>query len=122
MKTNIKQAYSIRLYNKALNLFKSLGFEGVIWIAALLYLALFNDPFHHHFTVCPFANFGFEHCPGCGLGNSISLFFHGYFIESFSTHVLGIPALLIILYRVFSLIRFNKRYIKSPSKSRSSYA
>lgn len=122
MKTNIKQAYSIRFYNKALNLFKSLGLEGVIWIAALLYLALFNDPFHQHFTVCPFANLGFEHCPGCGLGNSISLFFRGYFIESFNTHVLGIPALLIILYRVFSLIRFNKRYIKSPSKSRSSYA
>ncbi|HQF43540.1 MAG TPA: DUF2752 domain-containing protein [Ignavibacteriaceae bacterium] len=122
MKTIIKKEYLITLFRKFINQFKLLGFEGLIWISALIYLALFNDPFHQHFTICPLANLGFEHCPGCGLGNSISLFFHGYFIESFKAHILGIPAILIILYRVFSLIHINKRSIISSSKSRSSYA
>jgi hypothetical protein len=84
-----------------------IGFEGFIWIAALFYFAFFVNPFETHFTICPLANAGFEHCPGCGLGNSISLFFHGYFTESFNTHILGIPALLIIIHRIYSIFKFN---------------
>lgn len=84
-----------------------IGLEGFIWISTLFYFAFFVNPFETHFTICPLSNAGFEHCPGCGLGNSISLFFHGYFIESFKTHILGIPALLIILNRVFAIINFN---------------
>jgi Protein of unknown function (DUF2752) len=90
-----------------------IGLEGIIWITALIYLALFVNPFETHFTICPLANAGFEHCPGCGLGNSISLFFHGYFKESFNTHVLGIPALFIILHRIYSIIRFNFKKVKT---------
>ncbi len=122
MMTKTKKHLPINFFYKALNSVKLIGFEAGLWIAALLYLAFFNDPFNQHFTICPFANLGFEHCPGCGLGNSISLFFHGYFIESFHAHILGLPAVLIILYRVFSLIHFQNKSIKSTSKSRSSYA
>ncbi len=90
-----------------------IGFEGFIWISALFYLAFFVNPFETHFTICPLANAGFEHCPGCGLGNSISLFFHGYFVESWNTHVLGIPAILIIIHRIYSIIKFNLKKVNT---------
>ncbi|MCU0344012.1 MAG: DUF2752 domain-containing protein [Ignavibacterium sp.] len=95
------------------NYVRLIGFEGFIWIAALFYLAFFVNPFETHFTICPLANAGFEHCPGCGLGNSISLFFHGYFVESWNTHVLGIPAILIIIHRIYSIIKFNLKKVNT---------
>lgn len=110
------------LSNKTVRIFKLLGLESLIWISALSYLAFFNDPFQHHFTICPLSNAGFDYCPGCGLGNSISLFFNGHFVESFNSHILGIPAIIIITFRIFSLIHFNLNSIKSKSQSRSSYA
>lgn len=95
------------LSSKILGYIRLIGVEGFIWIAALIYFTFFVNPFETHFTICPLSNLGFEHCPGCGLGNSITLFFHGYFIESFNTHILGIPALLIIIHRIYSIIKFN---------------
>ncbi|WP_240618525.1 DUF2752 domain-containing protein [Pedobacter yonginense] len=65
---------------------------------------------YHHFTLCPLANLGFENwCPGCGLGRSISHILHGEFSNSFSEHWFGLPALLIILYRIYTLT-YNKNY------------
>lgn len=105
--TNNKPIDSENLFSRIFNFFKLFNFEGFIWIAAIIYLAFFVNPYEAHFTICPLSNLGFEHCPGCGLGNSISLIFHGYFIESFKTHILGIPALLIIFHRIYSIIKFN---------------
>ncbi len=90
-----------------------IGLEGFIWISALIYFAFFVNPFETHFTICPLANAGFEHCPGCGLGNSISFFFHGYFTESLNTHILGIPTLFIIFHRIYSIIKFNLKKVKT---------
>lgn len=95
---------------------KLIGLEGFVWISALLYLAFFNDPFKSHFTICPLSNAGFEHCPGCGLGNSVSFLFNGYFSESFDTHLLGIPAIIIIVYHVYSIIKFNRNKVKLTTK------
>ena len=120
--TLLKSEDDKNLVNKIKSFAKLIGLESVIWISSLIYLAFFNDPFHKHFTICPLSNAGFEYCPGCGLGNSISLFFNGYFVESFNAHFLGIPAVLIIIYRILSLIKFNRKKIKSSSQSRSSYA
>jgi hypothetical protein len=50
---------------------------------------------------------GFKFCPGCGLGHSISYLFHGDIQESFSTHPLGIFAVIIILCRIYNLFRLN---------------
>ncbi|MBK7630716.1 MAG: DUF2752 domain-containing protein [Ignavibacteriales bacterium] len=83
------------------------GFEGFIWISTLLYLGFFVNPNAVHFTICPLSNLGFEHCPGCGLGNSIALIFRGQFSQSFDNHFLGIPALLIILHRIYTIMFFN---------------
>lgn len=86
---------------------KMLGFEGFVWISALAYLGFFYNPVEAHFTICPLSNFGFDDCPGCGLGRSISLLFSGHFKESFNTHILGIPAVLILIYRIIKIVKTN---------------
>jgi len=47
---------------------------------------------------------GITWCPGCGLGHSIAFLLHGDLRNSFHAHWLGVPALIIILYRIFDLI------------------
>lgn len=87
--------------------FDLIGFEALIWITGLIYLAFLSPVDQTHFTICPLANAGFEYCPGCGLGHSITQFFHGKFIQSFNTHPLGFFALIIIIYRTFTIIKNN---------------
>ncbi|MFD2585043.1 DUF2752 domain-containing protein [Pedobacter vanadiisoli] len=90
---------------------KSFPLELFFWLTALVLLATANGH-EHHFTLCPLASLGFEDwCPGCGIGRSISHILHGRFTESFSEHWFGFPALLIIVYRVYTLIK-NKRKFK----------
>ncbi|WP_317163649.1 DUF2752 domain-containing protein [Mucilaginibacter aquatilis] len=43
---------------------------------------------------------GVNWCPGCGIGHSISWLLHGNIQQSFKAHWLGIPALLVIIYRI----------------------
>uniref|UniRef100_A0A832G7X0 DUF2752 domain-containing protein n=1 Tax=Ignavibacterium album TaxID=591197 RepID=A0A832G7X0_9BACT len=95
------------IYSKLSLIYKLLGIEGIIWIVSLTYLASLTNSNHQHFTICPLSNLGFEHCPGCGLGKSISMILHGNIFESFDFHLLGIPALIIIIFRIFQLIKIN---------------
>lgn len=48
---------------------------------------------------------GISWCPGCGLGHSIAYLFRGDLRNSFHEHWLGVPAVFIILYRIYSLAR-----------------
>jgi hypothetical protein len=77
-------------------------FELTFWIAALLSLAFSNPAGPAHYSLCPFKALGIW-CPGCGLGHSISWLFHGDLTNSWHAHWLGIPALLLILYRIYVL-------------------
>ncbi|MGQ9643256.1 MAG: DUF2752 domain-containing protein [Ignavibacterium sp.] len=95
------------IHSKLSDVYKLLGVEGIVWIVALIYLASLTDPNQQHFTICPLSNLGFEHCPGCGLGKSISMILHGNIFDSFDFHLLGIPALIIILFRISQLIKIN---------------
>jgi hypothetical protein len=90
-------------------------FELVFWVAGLIALAITNPTEQAHFTLCPLKLLGFTWCPGCGLGHSISFLFHGDIKSSFHAHWLGIPALMIILYRIYVLGRM--RLTSAPSKS-----
>lgn len=90
--------------------------ELVFWILALLLLATasLNE---HHFTMCPLANLGLDWCPGCGLGRSITAIFNGDLTRSMQYHWFGIPAVLIILYRLYELgkkliYHSNNNYLK----------
>lgn len=90
-------------------LFVRRNLEAFVWIGALIVLA-FSDPMASHYSLCPLHNMGFDWCPGCGLGHSISWLFRGQIEQSFYAHPLGIPALIIILFRIFSIFRKNRSY------------
>jgi len=93
---------------KRLKIFlKTFSIEGYIWIIALLILAIINIE-STHFTLCPFSNLGIDFCPGCGLGRSIHHFIHLDFIKSFNVHPLGGAALLILIYRIFTLAKSTR--------------
>jgi len=105
---NVK-SLSRRLLSKAGKLWSLIGFEASTWILGLFYLLLIHIPGESHFTICPLSNLGFEFCHGCGLGNSISYIFRGDFITSFHSHPLGIFALLVIAFRIITIIKNNRR-------------
>lgn len=85
-------------------------FEALIWLTGLVLLASV-PPEAAHFSICPIANLGFDFCPGCGLGRSVSLLFHGRLAESFSAHPFGIFAVIVLTYRIFNLTRgYLKQY------------
>jgi len=99
-------------------------FELTFWIAALIALGMSDPTMASHYTLCPLKLMGITWCPGCGLGHSIAFLLHGDVRNSFHAHWLGIPALLIILYRIVDLVRqrtadFND-YADSADFSRKS--
>jgi hypothetical protein len=81
---------------------RTIPVEAIIWTIALIGLALYT-PGTSHFSLCPLSNLGFHSCPGCGLGRSISYFFHGQFACSWATHPFGVFAIVILSYRIISL-------------------
>lgn len=86
--------------------------EALMWLSSLIYLYLICPYEIQHFTFCPYKNLGIEFCPGCGIGKSISFLYYFDFISSFQTHPLGIFAFVILVYRIFRLIKqkyFNKK-------------
>lgn len=93
-------------------IYRYLGLEGFIWLTALVCLAFFVNPNEMHFSFCPLSNAGFDHCPGCGLGRSISLLLNGKILQSIETHILAIPAILFLFVRIISLIKFNSNLNK----------
>lgn len=89
-------------------LLKKLPWEALIWITGLLMLALYDPGEQDHIAICPLSLLGFEHCPGCGLGRSISLLFHGEWYQSFITHPLGFFAVIILSLRIINLLKNHK--------------
>jgi hypothetical protein len=95
--------------------------EAFIWGTGLLYLAIFNFEYSH-FSVCPLKLLGFEHCPGCGLGLSVHYLFRFSFSQSIKAHPLGPAALIIILFRIFTLqknaisVLINKNKLGEPDE------
>jgi hypothetical protein len=100
---------SLNLFSKVKKVWAITGLEASFWIFGLFFLVFINSPETPHLTICPVSNLGFEFCPGCGLGNSISYLFRGNFEASIQSHPLGIVAFLTISYRIISLIKNNRR-------------
>ncbi len=85
------------------NLLQYVDREAAIWAAALIVLALGNPNSDFHFTIFwPYYVWGIK-SPGYGLGHSISYLFRGDVISAIESHILGIPAIAIILWRVATL-------------------
>lgn len=93
----------------------SKNFEALLWLSGLIYLFNINPYADGHLTLCGFKLLGFDNCPGCGLGKSISLFFNGDVQGSVDMHPLGIVALVLILYRIISLLLKNIMTNKSEA-------
>ncbi|MCF6271040.1 MAG: DUF2752 domain-containing protein [Melioribacteraceae bacterium] len=89
---------------------KRIDFEALFWLTAFAYLAFINPYAPKHLDFCLLSLVGIDTCPGCGLGKSISMIFHGDFAGSFNAHPLGIPAILLISKRIYKLIK-NKIYL-----------
>nr|WP_121269976.1 DUF2752 domain-containing protein [Pedobacter schmidteae] len=100
-----------------MNRWKHLPFELFFWITALVLLGTADVSGHEtHFTLCPLANMGFKWCPGCGIGHAIAHLLQGDVAASIKAHWFGIPALLIISYRIVTLIKMNWKKIKIKNK------
>ena len=81
--------------------------ELLCWSAALI--VLFFMPVNvSERSLCVFRLIGFDSCPGCGLGHAIHYALHLQFGQSFHEHILGVPAVLIILNRIKHL-SFSKK-------------
>lgn len=86
-------------------MFAKIPLEAVLWVMVLLWLGISEPPFGQDFTLCPLNNLGITNCPGCGLGRSISYALHGRLGESLHAHVLGIPAIVVLMLRSISLLK-----------------
>ena len=95
--------------------------ELLVWIAAFISLAMAEPAAHPgevHFTFCPLANMGLHWCPGCGLGRAMTLIFHGSIRDSLDYHWLGIPAVLIISYRIVTLLQYERKKLMTNRKEK----
>ena len=83
-----------------------LHFEWLALAAGIILMSLI-DPEAEGFSLCMFNFLGIEFCPGEGFGRSVALLFRGQFLESFTMHPLGLPGILIMLHRIFTVINRN---------------
>jgi Protein of unknown function (DUF2752) len=84
--------------------------EAFLWIAALGALACSNPAALSDYSLCPLKNIGFAHCPGCNIGHAIAFLLHGQIHQSIAMHWLGIPAVLILTYRIITLLHSSFHY------------
>jgi hypothetical protein len=84
-----------------------LHFEWFVLAAGLFAMALLN-PVSDSASLCVFRAFGFEFCPGCGLGRSVAYVFRGDIIASLQMHPAGIPAVFVIAGRIGSIFKRNR--------------
>ncbi|MFA6455903.1 MAG: DUF2752 domain-containing protein [Bacteroidota bacterium] len=99
-KTIVSQHEAVTTMKKVLQKY----FELILWIVALLFLACIDPYASQQFSLCPLNNLGFDYCPGCGLGRSVSHILHGNLQASISAHLLGLPALLILIHRIIQIL------------------
>ncbi|MFT2007274.1 DUF2752 domain-containing protein [Pontibacter sp. 13R65] len=86
--------------------------EAVCWVAGLTALALTDPEEKHLFSFCPMSWFWEGGCLGCGLGHAIGFLFRGMLLASWQAHPLGIPALFMLVWRVFVLLK-NYLFLRS---------
>lgn len=82
--------------------------EAICWAAGIVLLALMDPVGTHLFSLCPWRWVTDAACLGCGLGHSIAFLFRGEWNASWEAHPLGVPALLILGWRILSLLRLHK--------------
>ncbi len=104
--------------NRSYRKFFFLHFEWMVLAAGLILMA-FLDPFSQAESFCPVHRFGFNVCPGCGLGKSVAFLFRGEFTTSLQAHPAGLPAVLIITSRIGSIFLRNYNYNKREDNEKN---
>jgi hypothetical protein len=109
-------ALSLSVKHIALNWRRSGLPEATCWVLGMLALVLMDPAGAHLFSLCPLSWVLEAGCPGCGLGHSIAFLFRGDWQASWEAHPLGVPALLILGWRIIILLRqhyhLNKHSLK----------
>ena len=78
-------------------------FEALIWTVGLSIVAIGNPESERHFTLFwPQWVFGIQ-SPGFGLGHSIGYLFRGDLQSSLNSHLLGVPAVAVLIWRIITL-------------------
>ena len=91
--------------------------EALLWAAGLLVLAASDPSSDFHFTLFwPQWVFGIQ-SPGYGLGHSIAYLFRGDLVSSLDSHLLGLPAVIALTYRIVSLQVRKAQAIGSKEES-----
>lgn len=81
----------------------------LVFLLAACLLLYFMQTGETGASLCLFSRIGISWCPGCGLGHSIHYALHAQFEASLNHHILGIPAILVILNRVRQLVFIRKQ-------------
>ncbi len=92
--------------------FRLAHLEAYFWFMALLSMALTTPTHETHFTFCIFKLLGIDFCLGCGLGHAIIFLFHGDFVESWNSHPLAILAVVVLLHRIYKILKNDIRVFK----------
>ena len=78
-------------------------FEALIWVVGLAVVAIGDPNSERHFTLFwPQWVFGIQ-SPGFGLGHSIGYLFRGDIQGSLNSHLLGVPVVAVLLWRIVTL-------------------
>ncbi len=90
--------------------YRTFQWEALLWFAGLTFLACSNpyDPAHRN--LFPPAWLLGLRSPGYNLGHAIAFLFRGRIVESLQANPLGIIAVVILAYRIASLIHAS--YLK----------
>ncbi|WP_057936411.1 DUF2752 domain-containing protein [Algoriphagus resistens] len=83
----------------------TLPLELIFWLGSLVAILLLDPHGDSHLSLCPLSQLGFEWCPGCGLGRSMSLLARGEFQDSWHMHPLALLAYVVIISRIWQLIK-----------------
>jgi hypothetical protein len=83
--------------------------EGFLWIIILIIL-FFSEIPQKHFSICLFSYLNFD-CVGCGIGRGMICALKGDIHQSLEYHTWSIFAILVLLYRIFTIFLFNYYFL-----------
>lgn len=85
--------------------------ELLFWVGCIIAIFVLELEEEMHISLCPLDQFGFDWCPGCGLGRSMNLLAQGEIQASWSMHPLAMFAFAVIFSRIWTLIKNFKTII-----------
>jgi hypothetical protein len=82
--------------------------ELILWLIALVFVWIMpTTPLQ---SFCLFKQIGLTFCPGCGIGRAIHEVMHANWVASWHYHKLGLPALVMICWRILKLLNQTKQH------------